>query len=76
MKKGEMTEWFGPEFVPYHVGVYNASVSKNKEAFRYWNGDKWSAAWYKVGSKATINHSMLVKSISPIYFRGFTTKQD
>lgn len=46
-KKPKLTKWFdGRKFVPYHVGEYIASTTRDSYYRRWWNGSNWSATYH------------------------------
>jgi hypothetical protein len=71
-----VTQWFGPDDKPVHVGAYNASVFKSKYCYRYWNGKNWSIPFSLRGSASEIEYAKLNESSEshPIYWRGLADK--
>lgn len=50
MKKTELTGWYPPHIKPVRIGFYNASRANFNDAMRYWDGKKWSLAWFGMTS--------------------------
>lgn len=46
MGKQRLTPWFPSHIKPVRVGEYNASVRRDPAVRRWWNGRKWSRAYF------------------------------
>jgi hypothetical protein len=67
-----VTQWFEPYQKPTHVGIYNASFTRDPTIFRYWNGFCWSWGWGLGDSRQHTNLSKrtLARKNMDIYWRG------
>lgn len=73
-----VTEWCsGREFVPQHIGEYEASRMKVSGFLRWWNGKHWSAVYISSMSDATKQRRRRTPSTltnEDIFFRGLIHK--
>lgn len=61
-------EWIKGD--PPHVGWWNASDTRVHDAWRWWNGEYWSAVVFSGGdlySREEINHLARVKNLGSIF---------
>lgn len=71
----QLTDWFPAEFSPARVGVYNASVAQDQDAYRHWNGKWWSIVGrtpmqaYKARAKKSVANGM-----GMVQWRGLASK--
>ena len=54
----QLTPWYPPHIKPVRAGVYNASIFKDEEMLRYWDGKNWSWAWTIGASKKCIKFAI------------------
>lgn len=78
MMSKQFTRWFKPSEKPVRVGEYNASMVKDKDILRWWDGSSWSLAYLRTDYRKTVDicrKSKMHGSNFTIYWRGFTTEQ-
>jgi hypothetical protein len=67
-KKPKLTRWFSPKVKPVRKGVYNASLFRDDDFFRYWNGRQWSMG--DSYAHAGLRHYPPTELQDDLYWRG------
>lgn len=73
--KMKLTRWFPRHIKPAYVGEYNASICRDTDIMRWWNGSNWSNAYLANTSDEIKKHMRSQKSVvSRLEWRGLANK--